>query len=167
MEENMIVEEKLHSLGLELPDCPKPVGSYSPLRLVGNIIYTSGQTARINGVRRYVGKIGGDVTPEQGYLSARDACLNCLASMKSVIGDLDRIKTIIKITGFVNGAMGFTKQPDVINGASDLLLSLYGDERGRHARSAVGVADLPSNASVELEMIVEVDMSGLNYPESK
>jgi enamine deaminase RidA (YjgF/YER057c/UK114 family) len=151
----MSIEKKLNDMGIELPESPKPVGSYVPVQIIGNLAFTSGQTARINGVRRYLGKIGTDVTVEEGFLSARDACLNCLASLKREVGSLDKIKRIIKVVGFVNGAPGFNQQPAIINGASDLLLSLYGSN-GPHARSAVGVADLPFDASVELEMIVEI-----------
>jgi enamine deaminase RidA (YjgF/YER057c/UK114 family) len=152
----MRVEDKLKSLGLELPAPPIPVGNYLPACRVGNLVYTSGQTARINGVRRYVGKVGKEVTAEEAYLSARDAALNCLACVKLAAGDLDRIKRIVKLLGFVNCVDGYEKQPAAINGASDLLEKLWG-ESGKHARSAIGVNALPSNASVELEMIVEVE----------
>jgi enamine deaminase RidA (YjgF/YER057c/UK114 family) len=151
----MGVEEKLKALGLELPASPVPVGNYLPASRVGNLVFTSGQTARINGVRRYLGKVGKDVSPEEAYLSARDAALNCLACVKQVAGSLDKIKRIVKLLGFVNCVEGYEKQPAAINGASDLLEKLFGDA-GRHARSAVGVNALPSDASVELEMIVEI-----------
>ncbi len=151
----MSVEERLAELGLSLPDPPKPVGNYRPARRTGNLIFTSGQTARINGVRRYVGKVGKDVTPEQAYLSARDAALNCLACVKLVAGSLDRVIQVVKVLGFVNCVDGYEQQPAAINGASDLLEKLYG-EAGAHARSAIGVNALPSNVSVELEMVVEV-----------
>jgi enamine deaminase RidA (YjgF/YER057c/UK114 family) len=151
----MSVEEKLLALGLELPDPPKPVGNYRPARRVGNLVFTSGQTARINGVRRYVGKVGKDISDEEAYLSARDAVLNCLACVKWLVGDLDRVRGVVKATGFVNCVDGFQQQPAAINGASDLIEKLWG-EAGAHARSAIGVNALPSNASVELEMIFEV-----------
>jgi enamine deaminase RidA (YjgF/YER057c/UK114 family) len=151
----MSVEDKLRSLSLELPTPPLPVGSYIPVQVIGNLAFVSGQTARIDGVRRYLGKVGREVTPEDAYLSARDASLNCLAALKQALGDLDRIKRIIKVLGFVNSAPGFNQQPSVINGCSELLLQLYG-QNGPHARSAVGVAELPFGASVEIEMIVEV-----------
>lgn len=150
------IEEKLRELDLELPQAPKPVGNYRPARRVGNLVFTSGQTARLNGVRRYVGKVGREVSSEDAYLSARDAALNCLACVKSVVGSLDRVRSIVKITGFVNCVDGFEHQPGVINGASDLIEKLWG-EAGAHARSAIGVNALPSNVSVELELIVEVD----------
>lgn len=151
----MMIEKLIEEHGLELPNPPVPVGAYLPVQIAGNIAYLSGQTSRINGVRRYVGKVGDTVTQEEAYLSSRDACLNCLAALKAKIGDLDNVKQIIKLVGFVNSAPGFNQQPAVINGASDLLHTLYGDQ-GRHARSAVGVAELPFNASVELEMVIEL-----------
>lgn len=151
----MIVEKKISEMNLELPNAPVPVGAYIPVQISGNIAYLSGQTSRINGVRRYVGKVGQTVSQEEAYLSARDACLNCLAALKSVIGDLDKVEKIVKVVGFVNCSPGFNQQPAVINGASELLHELYG-ENGKHARSAVGVAELPFNASVELEMIIQL-----------
>lgn len=152
----MSIEEKLRALGLELPEPPKPVGNYRPAKRVGNLVFTSGQTARINGVRRYVGKVGKDVSEEEAYLSARDAALNCLACVKWVVGDLDRVRGVVKATGFVNCVDGFERQPAAINGASDMIEKLWG-ENGAHARSAIGVNALPYNVSVELEMIFEVE----------
>jgi len=151
----MSVEDKLRELGLSLPNPPSPVGNYVPATRTGNLVYTSGQTARINGVRRYVGTVGKEVTPEEAYLSARDAMLNCLACVKQAVGSLDRVRRVIKVLGFVNCVPGYTEQPAAINGASDLLVALFGDA-GRHARTAVGLHGLPSNVSVELEMVVEV-----------
>lgn len=152
----MTVEEKLKALGLELPDPPKPVGNYRPARRVGDLVFTSGQTARLNGVRRYVGKVGQEVSDEDAYLSARDACLNCLACVKWAVGSLDKVRSVVKALGFVNCVDGYQTQPAVINGASDLIEKLFG-EAGAHARSAIGVNALPSNVSVELEMIFEVE----------
>jgi enamine deaminase RidA (YjgF/YER057c/UK114 family) len=151
----MAIEDELAALGLSLPNLPVPVGNYTPAVRVGNLVFTSGQTARINGVRRYVGVIGRDVTMDDAYLSARDSVLNCLACVKSVVGSLDRVARVVKVLGFVNAIDGFEQQPAVINGASDLLVKLFG-ERGRHARSAIGIGSLPSNVSVEVELIVEV-----------
>lgn len=151
----MTVEERLAGLNLALPELPKPVGNYLPAARVGNLVFTSGQTARINGVRRYVGTVGKEVTPEEAYLSARDAALNCLACVKQAVGSLDRVKRVVKVLGFVNCVEGYDQQPAAINGASDLLEQLFG-EAGRHARSAVGLRALPSNVSVELELIVEL-----------
>lgn len=148
----MTVEERLAGLNLALPEPPKPVGNYLPAARVGNLVFTSGQTARINGVRRYVGTVGKEVTPEEAYLSARDAALNCLACVKQAVGSLDRVKRVVKVLGFVNCVEGYDQQPAAINGASDLLERLFG-EAGRHARSAVGLRALPSNVSVELELM--------------
>jgi enamine deaminase RidA (YjgF/YER057c/UK114 family) len=151
----MTIQEKLDSLGLGLPSVPNPVGNYRPAKRVGNLVFTSGQTARINGVRRYVGKVGHDVSDDDAYLSARDAALNCLACAGWAAGGIDRILQVVKVTGFVNCVDGYDKQPAVINGASDLIEALFGPA-GAHARSAIGVNALPSNVSVELEMVVEV-----------
>jgi enamine deaminase RidA (YjgF/YER057c/UK114 family) len=150
-----VIEAKLKELGIELPQPPQPVGSYVPIQVVGNLIFTSGHTARINGVRRYLGKVGHDVSKDEAYLSARDAALNCLAAIREAIGTLDRVKRIIMVTGYVNSSPGFNQQPDVLNGASDLLMDIFGDE-GRHSRTAVGAAELPFDASVELQMVVEI-----------
>lgn len=151
----MNVEKKLAELGLVMPDVPTPGGSYVPVQISGNMAFTSGQTALINGERRYLGKVGKEVSLEEGVLSARDACLNCLASLKKELGTLDAVTKIIKLVGYVNSAPGFYQQPQVINGASDLLVELWG-EVGRHARSAIGTAELPVNTSVELDLIVEI-----------
>ena len=149
------IEKRLAELGLELPRPPVPVGNYLPAARVGNLVLTSGQTARINGVRRYVGVVGRDVSGPDAYLSARDAMLNCLACVKQAVGSLDRVKRVVKVVGFVNAGPELGSHPAVINGASDLVVQLFG-EAGRHARSAVGLPSLPSNVSVEVELIVEV-----------
>jgi enamine deaminase RidA (YjgF/YER057c/UK114 family) len=120
------------------------------------MVFTSGQTARINGVRRFVGKVGAEVTEEEAYLSARDAALNCLACAAWAAGGIEHVRDVIKLTGFVNCVDGFDRQPAVINGASDLIQSLFGSS-GAHARTAVGVNALPSNVSVELEIVFEVE----------
>jgi len=153
----MTVEEKLAAMNLALPEPPTPVGNYLPAVRSGNLVLTSGRTARINGVRRYVGAVGREVTPEQAYLSGRDALLNCLACVKQAVGSLDRVKQVVKVLGFVNCVEGYDRQPAALDGASDLLVQLFG-EAGRHARSAVGVRALPSNVSVGLELLVEVDL---------
>lgn len=151
----MTIEERLATLSLRLPGPPTPVGNYLPALQVGDLVFTSGQTARLDGVRRYVGIVGAGVTPEDAYLSARDSTLNCLACVKMVIGDLERVTRIVKLVGFVNGVSGFDRLSQVIDGGSDLLETLFG-ERGRHARSVIGVRSLPSNVSVEVELVVEV-----------
>ena len=155
--ESSRIEARLAELGLELPEQPTPVGNYMPAARMGNLVYTSGQTARINGVRRYVGVVGRDVSAEDAYLSARDSALNCLACVKQVVGSLDRVTRVIKVVGLVNvGGGDFTAHSAVIDGASDLLVKLFG-EAGRHARSDVGLPSLPSNVSVQVELIVEVE----------
>jgi enamine deaminase RidA (YjgF/YER057c/UK114 family) len=152
----MSIEEKLASMGLALPILPKPVGNYRPAKRVGGLVFTSGQTARINGVRRFVGKVGREVSDDDAYLSARDAALNCLACAGWAAGGVERIRQVVKLTGFVNCVDGYEKQPAVINGASDLIEALFG-EAGAHARTSVGVNALPSNVSVELEIVFEVE----------
>ena len=155
MPDAMRIEKKLARLGLELPQPPVPVGNYLPAARAGNLVFTSGQTARINGVRRHVGVVGQEVSQADAYLSARDATLNCLACVKQAVGSLDRVKRVVKVIGFVNAGRDFDAQPATINGASDLLVQLFG-QAGRHARSVLGLSSLPSNVSVEIELIVEV-----------
>jgi enamine deaminase RidA (YjgF/YER057c/UK114 family) len=153
--DTMRIEKKLAALGLALPQPPVPVGTYLPAVRAGNLVFTSGQTARINGERRYVGVVGQEVSRADAYLSARDAMLNCLACVKQAVGSLDRVRRVVKVVGFVNAGRDFDAQPVAIDGASDLLENLFG-EAGRHARSAIGLSSLPSNVSVEVELIVEV-----------
>lgn len=150
------VEEVLEELGIELPLPPKPAAVYVPAKRVGNLVYTSGQDCRINGVLLHEGKVGSDLTVEQGYEAARQTMINCLAVLKAEIGDLNRIKQVVKLLGFVNSAPGFVEQPYVMNGASELLEQLFG-EKGSHARSALSSNELPFNTCVEIEMIVEID----------
>ncbi len=149
----MKVEQTLEGMGLTLPEITSGAGSFIPAVQTGNLLFVSGNTgARLYDYR---GKLGQDVTLEQGYEASKCAMLGCLAAARSVIGDLDRIERVVKLLGFVNAGEGFTDTPKVINGASDLLIALYG-EAGRHARSAIGVAALPGNAPVEVEMVVQV-----------
>ena len=149
------VETKLRVQGLELPPVARPVAAYVPTVRSGNMVYTAGQVPMVTGQLKYKGKVGADVTLEQGYECARVCALNCLAAIKGEVGDLDKVVRVVKVTGFVASAQGFTDQPKVINGASELLVSVFGDA-GKHARSAVGVAELPLGAPTEVEMIVEV-----------
>ncbi len=149
-------EEKIKELGFELPEAPKPLASYVPTVRTGNLIFTAGQVPIIDGELKYSGKICDLGTIEDGVRAAQISVLNCLSVIKAEIGTLDKIKRIVKITVFVNSAEGFTDQPKVANGASDLLVQIFGDA-GKHARSAVGVNELPINASVEIEMIAEVE----------
>lgn len=151
----MEIEKKMRGLGLELPEVPKPVASYVPAVRSGNYVYTSGQVPFAKGELMYRGKLGGDLTIEQGYECARVTALNCLAAVKSVTDDLDRVKQIVRVTGFINSAPGFTDQPKVLNGASDLLVEIFG-ERGKHSRLAIGTSELPLGAPLEIDMVVEI-----------
>ena len=147
--------EKLQSLGLTLPPVATPVGSYVPALRCGNQVVTSGQLPTREGKLLFTGKVPTDVTTENAQEAARVAVLNGLAAIAGVAGGIDAIEQIIRLCVYVNSAPGFTEQPQVANGASDLLAEVFGD-RGRHARSAVGVAGLPLNACVELEILAEV-----------
>lgn len=154
----MNVEAKLAQMGLTLPPPGPPAGNYIGAVRVGNLLFVSGHGPRRADGQYITGKVGRDVTTEQAYEAARLVMLNCLTSAKRELGDLDRIKRIVKLLGMVNCTEDFTEHPRVINGASDLLVELYG-EHGRHARSAVGMQQLPMNIPVEVEMIVEVSDS--------
>ena len=145
---------KLSELGIELPSVVKPVAAYVPAVQTGNLVYTAGQLPMVAGEMARTGKVGGEVNPEQGRQLARICALNALAAVDSLVG-LDSIVRIVKVVGFVASAPGFGGQPSVINGASLLLGEVFGDA-GAHARSAVGVSELPLNAPVEVELIVEV-----------
>lgn len=151
----MKVEEKLKSMGLTLPETPKPVAAYIPAIRVGDIVYTSGQIPMVKGELKFKGKLGDEISKEKGYEAAKICALNALSAVKGLIGDLDQLDRIIKVVGFVASAEGFTEQPAVVNGASEFLKELFG-EKGLHARSAVGVAELPLGVPVEIEMIVQV-----------
>jgi len=151
----MSIESKLRELGVELPPVPKPVAAYIPGLRSGNLVFTSGQLPTVAGELRYQGKVGGELTPEEGYEAARLCAINCLAVAKGIIGDLDRIVRVVKVVAFVASAPGFVAQPKVANGASEFLGQVFG-EAGQHARSAVGVAELPLGAPVEVEMVFEV-----------
>ena len=152
----MRVEAKLQELGLELPPTPRPAANYVGAVQAGNLLFISGHGPTKDGQMAYVGKVGKDLSVEQGYEAARLVALNCLASAKSVLGDLDRITRVVKVLGMVNCSEDFGDQPKVINGASDLLVQLFGDS-GRHARSAVGMQALPFGIAVEIEMIFELE----------
>lgn len=151
----MLVEKKLTAMGLTLPEPVAPVANYETAVLDGGVLYCSGATCMENGKPKYQGRVGEDVTLEEAYEAARITALNLLSTVKSKIGDLDRVERIVKLLGFVNSAPAFHRQPEVINGASDLFVELLG-ERGRHARSAIGTNNLPMNIPVEIEMIVRV-----------
>ena len=149
------VEEKILELGLELPKISTPIASYIPAKKVGNLVFTSGQLPMVNGEVTITGFLGKEVSIEDANRAAQVCTLNALAAIKGVIGDLDQIKSIIRVVGYVASTPEFTKQPAVVNGASDLLLQIFGDE-GKHARSAIGVSALPLNAPVEIELTVEI-----------
>ena len=148
------IEQRLRELGHELPPSA-PAPNLAGAVRAGNLVFVSGHGPKRDG-ELIRGKLGDDVDVETGYQAARLVILNCLATLKAEIGDLDRVRRVVKLLGMVNSTPHFGDQPEVINGASDLLVQLYG-ERGRHARSAVGMAALPSNIAVEIEMIVEVE----------
>lgn len=151
----MSFEAKVKELGLEIPEAPKPVAAYVPGVMIDGYIYTSGQIPFVNGDLKFTGKVGAEVSEDQAYEAAKVCAINCLGVVKSLVGSLDKIEKIVKVTGFVNSAAGFTAQPKVVNGASELLGEIFG-EVGQHSRSAVGVSELPANAAVEVEMIVKV-----------
>lgn len=151
----MAIEQKLQSMGMTLPEVAKPVAGYVPAVRSGNLVYTSGQLPTTGGRLHYRGKVGGEVDEDTAYEASRIAALNALAAVKSVIGDLDKIVRVVRVMGYVSSAMGFNNQPAVVNGASDFLKELFGDA-GQHARSAIGVFQLPLDAPVEVELLVEV-----------
>jgi enamine deaminase RidA (YjgF/YER057c/UK114 family) len=150
----MGAEARLKELGIVLPPLPKPVANYVPYRLAGNILYLSGQGPRENGVS-LVGKLGADISLEEGYRRARVVGLGLLSAMRDALGSLDRVDYIVKLLGMVNAVPEFNDSPKVINGCSDLFVEVFG-EAGRHARSAVGNVMLPHQISVEIEGIVAV-----------
>jgi enamine deaminase RidA (YjgF/YER057c/UK114 family) len=149
------VEDRLSALGLTVPEVVPPVAAYVPALRSGPYVYTSGQLPMVGGALVATGKVGADVTLEQAAEAARACALNAIAAVKSIVGDLDTVVRVVKVVGFVASAPDFTAQPQVVNGASNLLGEAFG-EAGRHARSAVGVAVLPLDAPVEVEIVVEV-----------
>ncbi|MBA4251558.1 MAG: hypothetical protein C0425_06755 [Chlorobiaceae bacterium] len=150
-----MINEKLNELGIKLPEPVKPLASYIPAIRVGNLVMTSGQVPIVDGQIKYKGRVGRDLTEAEGKEAAKLCAINCLAVIKSVVNDLDEIKKIVKLTVFIASADGFTNQPEVANGASDLIVEIFG-ENGKHARSAVGVSELPRGSAVEIEMIAEL-----------
>lgn len=155
-ETNMKVEMKLKEMGIELPEMAAPKGSYIPVSRTGNLLFLSGQLPTQNNALIYEGHVGSDVTLEQAQEAARLCMINALAAIKATIGDLDQIKKIVKVQSFVNSAPGFVSQHVVTNGASDFLGEALG-EKGKHARTAVAVPELPLGSPIEIEMIVEVE----------
>jgi enamine deaminase RidA (YjgF/YER057c/UK114 family) len=155
----MEIRKRLLELGLELPPCPQPVGAYVPGILAGGLLWTSGQLPLFKGELQYRGKLGQDLSVEEGYRAARLCALNCLSVVEAMLGTLDRVARIVRVGGFVASGEGFTEQSKVLNGASELLHALFG-EKGKHVRSAVGVKELPLGAPVEIELVVLVENTG-------
>src|SRR5215510_7804152 len=151
----MEIENKLNALGFQVPSVPEAAGNYIGCVRVGNLLFVGGNTGRVNGARKYEGKVGDKVTLEQAYVMARECALNHLALIKAELGDLDRVERIVKVLAYINVAPEFKDMAKVANGESDLLVNLWG-ERGRHARAAIGVASLGGDAAVETEIIVQV-----------
>jgi enamine deaminase RidA (YjgF/YER057c/UK114 family) len=151
----MTPEERLADLGLAVPDVAAPVAAYVPAVRTGSYVYTSGQLPMREGELMRSGKVGAEVSPEEAHECARQCALNALAAVRSQVGDLSAVTRVVKVVGFVASAPGFTAQPQVVNGASELLGQVFGAS-GQHARSAVGVAVLPMDAPVEVELVVEV-----------
>ena len=150
-----MIEEKISQLGFTLPAAPKPLASYIPAVKAGNLVFTAGQLPIKDGSLVFKGKLGKDLSEDEGKKAAQLCVLNCLSAIKAVIGDLDNIEQIIKLTVFVSSAVGYRDQPKIANGASDFLAQVFGDN-GKHARSAVGVSELPMNSPIEIDMIVKI-----------
>ena len=151
----MSIQSKLAELGLTLPVAAAPVAAYVPAVRTGNLVFTAGQLPLVDGKIPFIGKVGSDVTPEQAKDMAQICALNALAAI-SLVADIDQIERVVRVGGFVNGVPGFVAIPQVINGASELLIKLFGEVNGKHARTAIGVAELPLNAPVEVEMVVQL-----------
>ena len=152
----MSVEDRLAELGLVLPEVATPAGAYVPAVISGNLVFTAGQIPLVDGKLMAEGRLGAEISAKAGKEIAQRCALNAIAAVKSVLGDLERVKKVVKVVGFVASTPDFTAQPGVVNGASELLQAAFGD-RGIHARSAVGVAVLPLNSPVEVELIVEFE----------
>ncbi|BCB37100.1 hypothetical protein BCJMU51_1979 [Bacillus cereus] len=144
-------EDKLSELGITLPAIRPAVGNYVSCVRVGNLLFTAGQ-----GVDEYHGKLGKDISIDEGYKAARQSMVNLLSVVRNELGNLNKVKRIVKILGFVNSTEDFINQPKVMNGASDVLVDIFG-EKGKHARSAVGMAQLPNNTTIEIEMVLEIE----------
>lgn len=151
----MNVEKRLAALGIELPDAPSPIANYLNVKQTGRLVFVSGQFPIINGKQVYTGKVGREVTLEEGYRAARACGVNILSQLKRFLGDLDRIREIVHVKGFVASAENFSNQPAVINGCSDLMVEIF-DDSGRHTQCALGLNVLPFDVPVEIEMIVEI-----------
>lgn len=153
----MSIADKMKSLGIALPPAPAPAANYVPFVKEGNLLFIAGQVPRSpDGSLAFVGKVGKELTQQQGYESAKLCALNCLAQVQAALGSLDKVKRIVQVRGFVNCVDGFGNQPDVINGASDLIVQIFGD-KGKHARAAIGTNSLPRNVATEVELIAVVE----------
>ncbi len=150
------IEAKLEAMGITLPTPPTPVANYVTAVSTGNLVFLSGHGPMKPDGNNITGKVGADLSIEEGKEAARVTAINLLASLKAEIGDLNKVKRIVKVLGMVNAAPDFTQHPQVINGCSDLMVELFGEKMGKHARAAVGMGSLPSNIAVEIEMVVEV-----------
>ncbi len=150
-----LIESRLKELGVTLPTPPMPVASYVPCTISGNIVFVSGQIPIADGAIKYIGKLGVDVPLEAGQAAAQLCAINILAQLKAAIGDLDRVTRCLKLGVFVNAAPDYTQQPEVANGASDLIAAVFGDA-GKHARAAIGVGSLPRGVAVEVDAIFEI-----------
>ena len=150
-----MIEERLAELGIVLPPAPQPVASYIPVKVVGDLAWVAAQIPMQDGTVTVLGKVGGEVSTDHANAGARRCALQALAALQAALGTLDRVKGIVKLDVFVASATGFTDHPKVANGASDLLVEVFGDE-GRHARAAVGVPELPLGAAVEVALLVQV-----------
>ena len=150
-----MLDEKIKSLGITIPEPVEPIAGHVPAVKIGDIIYTSGQIPIVDGLLRHKGKIGLNLSEKDGYEAAKICCINCLSAIKGIVDSLDEIERVIKITGYVNSAPGFIGQSKVINGASDLLDKIF-EESGQHVRTVIGVYELPINAAVEVDMIVKL-----------
>lgn len=150
-----MIEQRLQELGLTLPEAVAPLYNYVPVMIHNQIAYISGQVPRVDGQIPYTGKVGDTVTIDQARELAEICVLKGLSCLRAEIGSLDKVEQVLKVTGFVQSAPGFSNQPNVIDAASELLVKIFGD-KGRHARSAVGVAELPSNTPVEIDFIIAI-----------
>lgn len=156
MDRNMSYKTRLTALGLTLPEASPPKGNYVAAVQTGSLVFVSGSICMVDGKMTHVGKVGREHSVESGYEAARVCLLNSLAVLEGHLGSLDRIRRVVSLSGFVNGVEGFAESPKVINGASDLLVEIFGDV-GRHSRAAVAVSGLPLDSAVELQMVVEVE----------
>jgi len=149
------VKAKLKELGLELPEASVPLAAYVPSVRTGNLVFTAGQLPLVDGKIPFVGKVDGGVTPDQAKEMAQVCALNAIAAI-GLVADINKIERVVQVRGFVNGVTGFVGHPGVINGVSELFIKIWGEEKGKHARTAIGVAELPLNAPVEVEVVVEL-----------